>query len=332
VADFHLPAWQRIEEVEIVAAYNRTQAKAEQRAEQYHIPAVYADYRAMFENEDLDFVDIATAPAVHLELVTAAAKHGLPVLCQKPVAPTLAELREMIRVCDEAGVLFMVNENCRFQPWFRRMKTLIDEGAIGRPHYANFLNRSRFSLPQPLVGHGQATLFVNMPRLMIYELGVHYLDTLRYLFGEADSVYTQIHRLSPHVKGEDLASLMIRMNGLTAVVDISWALHPTWQYEHKVSWGEYRIESTKGTLYLRLDGLLRLITDTGEKKFQFPLDSGIQSYQAAQQHFIDSLRTGVEPETSGLETLKTMELVFGAYDSAEHNRIYVVGHDIERLD
>jgi len=332
VADFHLPAWQRVTGAEIVAAYNRTRTKAERRAEQYGIPAIYADYRAMLDQAMLDFVDIATAPAVHLELVTEAARRGLPVLCQKPIAPTLAELREMIRVCAETGVLFMVNENCRFQPWFRKMKQLIDDGAIGQPHYANFLNRHRFSLPQLPLNHGQARLFMNMPRLMIYELGVHYLDTLRYLFGEATSVYARIHRLSPHLKGEDLATVVVNIGSLTAILDISWALLPTWQSEKRVSWGECRIEGTAGTLFLRRDGLLRLITDAGEEHIQFPPDSELQSYQATQQHFIDCLRTGTEPETSARETLKTMELVFGAYDSAEYDRIYRVGDDLDRLE
>jgi predicted dehydrogenase len=225
----------------------------------------------------------------------------------------------------------MVNENGRFQPWFRKMKTLIDDGTIGKPHYINFTARGRFSLPAPQFKPRQ--WFADMPRLINYELGVHYLDTLRYLSGEPTSVYAQMHQASPHIAGEDGAILMLKTNDVTAVLDMSWAMPPTWNYEQEdVSWGEYRIEATDGTLYLRKDGLLRLITDDGEQQMQFPPDSEVRSYQATQQHFIDCLRTDVEPETSGPETLKTMELVFGAYDSAAHNRIYRVGEDLDRLE
>ena len=325
VSWFHLTAWSRIDDAEIVAVSNRTREKAERRAEEFNVPAVYSDYRAMLDVESLDFVDIATPPAVHLEMVAAAAALGLPVLCQKP-----AELQEMTHICDEAGVLFMVNENCRFQPWFRKMKALIDAGVIGEPCYASFLNRARSTLPTLRSG-GQADLFANMPLFINYELGVHYLDTLRYLFGEADSVYAQMHQLSQEVMGEDLATIMVKMGQVTAVVDMSWATTPTWKVERSVSWGEYRIEGLCGTLYLRKDGLLRLITDEGEEQAQFPPDSEVRSYQATQQHFIDCLRSGTEPETNGPETLKTMELVFGAYDSAEHSRVYRVGPDLERL-
>lgn len=330
VSWFHLTAWSRIEDVEIVAVSNRTREKAERRAAEFNVPAVYSDYRAMLDAESLDFVDIATPPVVHLEMVTEAAHRGLQVLCQKPIAATLAELRHIMQICDQAGVTFMVNENCRFQPWFRRVKELLDEGAIGQPRYANFLNRARMTLPVMRAG-SQQHLFANMPRFVNYELGVHYLDTLRYLFGEADSVYAQMHQLSQEVMGEDLATIIVKMGQVTAVVDMSWATTPTWKVERSVSWGEYRIEGLGGTLYLRKDGLLRLITDEGEEQVQFPPDSEVRSYQATQQHFIDCLRSGTEPETSGPETLKTMELVFGAYDSAEHNRVYRVGPDLERL-
>jgi predicted dehydrogenase len=330
VSGFHLTAWSQIADAEIVAVSNRTRDKAERRAAEFHIPAVYSEYRAMLDAEPLDFVDIATSPAVHLEMVTEAAQRGLPVLCQKPIASSLAELREMMRVCEEAGVLFMVNENCRFQPWFRKMKALIDQGAIDQPYYARFLNRSRMTLPRMRDG-AQRNLFVSMPRFVTYELGVHYLDTLRYLFGEADSVYARMHHLSEDVMGEDLATLTLGMGDLTAVVDMSWASIPTDEVTPHVSWGEYTIEGTGGTFHLRRDGLLRLITDASEERYPFPADSEVHSYQATQQHFIDCLWAGVEPETGGPATLKTMELVFGAYDSAEHNRVYRVAHDLERL-
>ena len=276
-------------------------------------------------------MDIAVAPVVHLEMVSEAAQQGLHVLCQKPIAPTLAQLRKMIEVCDEAGVRFMVNENCRFQTWFRKIKSLINKGAIGRPYYANMLSRGRFSLPKPDPSYPQHDLFVNMPLFVNYELGVHYLDTLRYLFGEADTVYAQMKQVSPYVMGEDIATIVVKLNQVISVVDMSWASLQTWEYKQKASWGEYTVEGEEGTLYLRQDGVLRLITDNDEERFRFPLDEYSRSYQATHQHFIDCLQSGVEFETSGPATMKTMELVFGAYDSAENERIYRVGEDLARL-
>jgi predicted dehydrogenase len=331
VSGFHVKAWSRVKDAQIVAVCDRIPEKAERRAAEFGIPAVYGDYRRMLDAESLDFVDIATPPETHLEIVTEAAAHGLQVLCQKPAAATLSELRAMVQICKEACVLFMVNENCRFQLWFRKMRALLHQGAIGRAYYANMTHRTRMTLPR-MRQSGQHDLFVSMPRLVIYELGVHYLDTLRYLFGEADSVYAQMHHLSHSVMGEDMATLMLRIGEVTAVVDMSWASIPTVGNKRRVSWGEYTIEGTGGTLHLCIDGLLRLITDEGEQRYQFSPDSGLLSYQATQQHFVDCLHSGKEPETSGTETLKTMELVFGAYESAAHNRVYRTGSDAGHLE
>ena len=329
---FQLDAWSRIEDAEIVALSSRNRANAQQRADEFSISMVYTNYLEMLGSETLDFVDIATPPVVHLEMISEAAKRGYSVLCQKPIAETLQELREMIRACDDAGVSFMVNENGRFQPWYRKMKDLIDEGMIGSPFYANLTSRSRYTLPYMDPTEDQATLLTNMPRLVIYELGVHYLDTLRYLFGEATSVYCLLSQISPQVQGEDLATLIVRFNKLIAVVDMSWASVPVEKYEKIVGWGNVRIEGEQGTIHFTKDGLLRLITDDGETSFQFPEDSETIGYQGAQQHFIDCLRSKREAETSGHETIKTMELVFGAYRAATNNQVYWVGRDFEHLD
>lgn len=329
VSSFQLQAWSRIKGVEIVALSSRNQEKLKERAAEFDIPALYTDFRAMLDTESLDFVDIATPPNVHPEMVGEAADRGLHVLCQKPIAETLFELKEMIRICEKAKVLFMVNENCRFQPWFRKMKALLDKGVIGKPFYANMYCRWRGSFLKSRF-EGQP-FFTSMPRLVIYELGIHYLDTLRYLFKEPKSVYARARRVCRQITGEELAVLVLGIEDLTAVIDLSWASVPSYEHDQGFSWGEYRIEGDKGTLYLRKDGLLRLITDDEEQQFQFPADSELLSYQATQAHFIDCLRSGAEPETGGSETLKTMELVFGAYDSAANNRIYQVSNDQERL-
>ncbi|MCK4517005.1 MAG: Gfo/Idh/MocA family oxidoreductase, partial [Spirochaetaceae bacterium] len=223
-----------------------------------------------------------------------------------------------------------VNENCRFQPWFRRMKALLEEGVIGEAFYACMHSHARGSLSPE--GFSSQPFFAEIPRLVIYELGVHYLDTLRYLFGEALSLYCRSKRVCADISGEELAVITVEMNGLTAVLDLSWASIPAYGCKSKVSWGEYTVEGTRGTLHVRTDGLLRLITDNEEKRFSFPEDSELLGYRAAQAHFIDCLRNGSEPETSGSETLKTMELVFGSYDSAAGNRVYQVGSDLERLE
>ncbi len=133
ISPFHLRAWARIEGVEIVALANRTLEKAQARAREFGVPLehVYSDYRELVERERLDFVDIATAPHIHREQAESAARHGLPVLCQKPLAPSLEDARAMAAACAAAGVLLSVNENWRWSSWYRELKRLMLEGTIG---------------------------------------------------------------------------------------------------------------------------------------------------------------------------------------------------------
>ena len=115
-----------------VAVYNRTRAKAEQLAEQFQIDRVYDDPREMLVAEQLDFVDCITDVDTHPQFVELAAEHRLPVICQKPLAPTLLAAREMAAACQQAGVPLLVHENWRWQTPLRALKRVLEEGPIGR--------------------------------------------------------------------------------------------------------------------------------------------------------------------------------------------------------
>jgi len=229
ISPFHLRAWARIEGVEIVALANRTLEKAQARAREFGVPLehVYSDYRELVERERLDFVDIATAPHIHREQAESAARHGLPVLCQKPLAPSLEDARAMAAACAAAGVLLSVNENWRWRSWYRELKRLMLEGTIGRPRYARIARHRNETLPRP--DGSLPELFVEQPytleldRLILFEWGIHLIDVLRFLFGEVRSVFARVDKVSPLVRGEDRAVVVLDLCGVTGVLDLSWA-------------------------------------------------------------------------------------------------------------
>jgi predicted dehydrogenase len=170
-----------------------------------------------------------------------------------------------------------------------------------------------------------------MPRLALYELGVHYLDTLRYLFGDPDTIYARLSQISSHIKGEDVELLVLGYETLTCYIDNSWASVQVPGID--IPEGTHRggllsrleIDGTHGTLALRADGSLHLLTDTEHKWWTFVRqDTVTESRIAAQQHFIDCLESGAEFETSGAETLRTMALVYAAYLSAEEERVVAI--------
>lgn len=107
---FQLAAWRELPGVECVALYNRTRAKAEALARDFGVPAVYDDAEELLRREQLDFIDIITDVDTHSRFVQMAAMHGLPVICQKPMAPALATAEAMVATCRTAGVPFFIHE------------------------------------------------------------------------------------------------------------------------------------------------------------------------------------------------------------------------------
>jgi predicted dehydrogenase len=168
----------------------------------------------------------------------------------------------------------------------------------------------------------------DMPRWAVYEVGVHYLDVFRFLFGDPDVIYCRLHHVSPHIKGEDVQLISVGYQDLTCLVNQSFASVPLpgidrpeeFQAPGNIAHG-LQIDGTQGTLILKPDRSLHLFTDTGHLEWGFPEDTIPQSRTAAQQHFIDCLESGARFETDGQETLRTMALVYASYLSAEEGRV-----------
>src|SRR3954453_15103590 len=100
-ARFQLAAWRELAGVECVALYNRTRSKAEALAREWGIPAVYDDPEELLKRERLAFIDIIPDVDPHPRFVQLAAQYKIPVICQKPMAPTLAQAEAMVAACRE---------------------------------------------------------------------------------------------------------------------------------------------------------------------------------------------------------------------------------------
>ena len=140
---FQYEAWTRIPEVEILAACNRNLDRAKEAAKTYSIPRVFGwgELATALDELKPDFIDIITTPETHKETVLLAAKRGVDVICQKPLAPSLEESEEIVEIANKAGIRFMVHENWRWQPWYREIKRQMDSGAIGDLHSISVVMR-----------------------------------------------------------------------------------------------------------------------------------------------------------------------------------------------
>ncbi|MGI9433518.1 MAG: Gfo/Idh/MocA family protein, partial [Geminicoccaceae bacterium] len=111
----HLHAWQGIEDVDLAAVCDLDGEKAAAAARTFGATASYSDAEAMLHSAQLDFVDIVTTMPTHRPLVELAASYGLPMIVQKPFAPTIADCKVMVDAAAAAAVPLMVHENFRFQ-------------------------------------------------------------------------------------------------------------------------------------------------------------------------------------------------------------------------
>jgi predicted dehydrogenase len=322
-SDIQLNAWAGVGNAEVVALADRHPERRDPVVRRFNIPQGFDNFESMLDNAELDFVDICTRPYSHVPLTKMTVERGLPVLCQKPFCESIEEAKELVEFCDKAGVRLMVNENWRWQAWHRKARELLDSGALGKPFLVTIRWRLRMTLPGFDFNQGY---FPEMERFITYEMGVHYMDTLRYLFGEPNFVFARHHRLGPDMKGEDVNVLVVAYDDMTVAIDTSFASVEVPGVdrleENPDTWSpsQFRIEGTEGTLILGVDRSLTLVTDTDRQEWQFPSETFRESFASAQQHFVDCLESGADFETSGSETLKTMALVYACYRSAEEER------------
>jgi predicted dehydrogenase len=318
---FHYEAWTRIPEVDIVAACDLDASRVEVMCKEHDIPRSYTSFAEMLDTETPDFVDIVTPPATHLELCREAAQRKVHIICQKALAPDFETAQAIVEVTSNAGIRFMVHENFRFQPWHREIKKLLERGVIGGKLF-NVLFRMRQG-----DGWGEDAYldrqpyFREMEQLLVYETGIHFIDTFRYLAGEVSSVYAQLSRLNPVIAGEDAGIILFQFeNGATGLWDANRyneSNHPNPRY----TFGEFLVEGDQGSIRLYSDGRLT-VQPLGKPETDHAYaheDKGFAGdcVYAAQRHFIDQYLADAPFETGGDAYLKSLRVQEAIYESAK---------------
>ncbi|MFN3190885.1 MAG: Gfo/Idh/MocA family protein [Aureliella sp.] len=318
---FHYDAWRRMDGVDVVACCDRDLDKAKAVAKQYGIPQVFGDYQEMLDRCEVDFVDVITRPDTHLPIVEELAKRRTDVICQKPLAPTVEESRRIVDLATEAGIRFMVHENFRFQPWYRQAKRVFESGRIGDAlHTLSFRNRAGD-------GHGpdaylaRQPYFQTMPRFLVFEAGIHTVDTFRYLAGEVQRVWCDLRKLNSVIAGEDAGIAVFEFSdGVRALYDANRFNESTAE-NPRYTFGELLMEANGGTLRLYADGRLTIQELGGNEIEHAYLPSSVgfagDCVYATQKHFIERLRDGGEFETSGENYLKSIAVTEAMYRSSE---------------
>lgn len=175
-----MPAFKLCESARAEGLWRRDEAKARADAERFRIPQVFSSPEALCTSPEIDAVFVVSPDALHMEHTLLALRAGKPVLCEKPLAMSTEQAERMQAAAEQAGVLFGVAQNMRYNLSIDLMRRWIAEGRIGRPQmaHAQFCYETAKS---PRAWIHDPTLARGGP---IGDVAIHCIDALRYVFGE----------------------------------------------------------------------------------------------------------------------------------------------------
>lgn len=326
-SQFHYGSWARIPEVRCVGACDTDI----DRAHATGLPA-FDDLPHMLAETRPDILDIIVPPHAHAVVVRAALSAGITrIICQKPFCTSLDEGRAVSNDARLAGATVVIHENFRFQPWYRRAKELIDTGRIGTPLQATFRLRPGDG-QGPKAYLNRQPYFQEMPRFLVHETAVHWVDTFRFLFGDPTAVYADLRRINPVIAGEDAGVIVFdHPNGVRTVFDGNRHLDHASDNTRRTM-GEALFEGTEATLTLTGDGALHL-RGFGQQVAEVVLEAddcdgfGGDCVHRLQCKTVRDFLQGRQPENSASDYLRVMQVVEAIYRSAEAGQKLTVEYD-----
>jgi predicted dehydrogenase len=267
--------------------------------------AYHADYTRLLAT-DVDAVVVCSDNVSHRELVVAAARAGKHVLCEKPLATTVADAKQMIAACAQAGVILQVAFPVRFNPPVRRAVEMVQGGAIGDVVAIRGTNR----------GQNPGGWFVDPARSgggAVLDHTVHVIDLMRWMLGsEVKEVFAEVGTRFYPLTVDDCGLLTLEFtNGVFASHDPSWSRPATFP-----TWGDVTLEivGTQGVLLVDALGQHLNVYGAGGSALEHAF-WGDSMDLALVRDFVGCVRAGRAPSITGEDGLRAMAVALAAYES-----------------
>ncbi len=193
----YLPALRTIDDVELVALASARLSSAQSAADEFGVPHVYDDWQRMIGEHEFDLVCIATPTVHHAPMTLAALQAGAHVLCEKPMAMNQAESAVMLETAETLNKLHIIGHELRFNPNRRKIKSLIENGAIGKVRHVNLFNVSASWGDPTSRSAGDWWSRADMGGGRLGANGSHQLDLLRFWLGDIGAISGQIATMAP---------------------------------------------------------------------------------------------------------------------------------------
>jgi len=302
----HAAGYKASPDCQIVAAADVVQENLDLFCEAHGIASGYLEYREMLEREELDIVSVCVWPKLHAPIVIDAARAGVKAIhCEKPMAPTWGECKQMVATCQENGVQLTFNHQRRFGKPFRAAKELLDSGAIGQ-----LVRLEAFTSN-------------------LYDWGTHWFDMMFYYNDDQPAQWAigQIDARGGHrifdvfVEGQGLSYIQWRNGVHGLVVTQGRGIVPSADETRGERVGN-RLIGTVGTIEVWVeDGPVLRVRgpDTGGQWEAVEVgerDAYVETSVAAVLDLVDALKGGREPELAARKALQATELIFATYESS----------------
>lgn len=332
IAGAHFPGWKESPDAEMIAFADVNPAALSRAADAHGITRRYESAAELIADPDIDIVDICTPNMYHTDAAIAALEAGKHVLCEKPLAPTPADIRRMIEARDKSGKLLMTAQHFRFSASAKSLKQQIDKGVLGDVYHARSWMLRRAGM---IAGPG----FIykrNSGGGPVIDIGVHILDLTLWMMGcpKAVSVtgVTQ-DKLSkkpgaftvwgspsipPDMDVEEFAAAFVRLeNGATLILEVSWLLHHETPGEDMQMW----LYGDKGGAHWPQNELLS--TDYQNRqwlKTVLQRNDGMEAHALECVAFADAVASGKPSPVPAEESLNVITILDGLYRSAAEQR------------
>lgn len=281
------------------------------------------DYHDALSDPEVDAVSICLPHNLHASVAIGAAKAGKHILCEKPIAASLDEADRMIEAADRAKVILMIAENVRFTPVYEKIRDLVSDGVIGRPALIQmtrecYLTHS-FVQDRPwFLDQHQADGGIMMSG------GIHDFETMRMLIGEVESVYAlRARQRFVEMEGDDTSIATVRFRDGTVGTLVESFVMKNLITAAGPEVHTLRIDGDLGSIETRDGQSIKVFSEREDYRLGADLIAHeiyvpeIDAFDREIEHFIESVRTGREPRTSGRSQRFPLEIVLAAYESME---------------
>lgn len=306
----HVPSFKKIEGSELVALCARTERRVKPLSEKYDVK-YYLDYEKVLEDPKVNAVVLSLPTPLHYDLAMRAIKRGKHVLCEMPIAPTIAKVRELQNTAKEAGVTLMPVLNFRFAPIYVKIKEMIKEGTIGKPialHFREFI--PAMSIAEQWPAGSWAWNIEKSGGYPDFTLSVWSIDMFRWMFeSEIEDVewMTSYPKLEKYggVIGYNTMGTIKLSNGVVGSLHYGASVTPSASTSRLEVYGD----NTNVLHAIWNDKIILYGSEEKPKEWNLEVKgTKVWGHRQMDTHFIESILQHVKPQVTAEDAIKAQEI------------------------